>query len=67
MDLIKNKLISFSYSLKLFLTLNYTIKSFYQTYSIYLMTKIKLLSHFKLSNWFTKYLPTFLVILFYYL
>ena len=40
----KNKLIIFTYYLKLFLTLSHTIKLFYQIYLIYLMIKINLLS-----------------------
>ena len=35
---LKNKLIVFTYLLKLFFTLIYTIKLFYQTYLIYLIT-----------------------------
>ena len=35
---LKNKLIVFTYYLKLFLTLSHIIKLFYQTYLIYLMT-----------------------------
>ena len=35
---LKNELIIFTYYLKLFFTLNDTIKLFYQTYLIYLMT-----------------------------
>ena len=34
----KNKLIGFTYYLKLFFILNFTIKLFYQTYLIYLIT-----------------------------
>ena len=35
---LKNKLIVLTYFLKLFLTLDHTIKLFYQTYLIYLMS-----------------------------
>ena len=49
----KNKSIIFTYYLKSFLTLNYIIMLFYQTYLIYLITEIKLLSYFKLLSWFT--------------
>ena len=35
---LKNKLINFTYYLKLFFILSYTIKLFYQTYLIYLIT-----------------------------
>ena len=35
---LKNKLIGFTYYLKLFFALNHTIKLFYQIYLIYLMT-----------------------------
>ena len=41
---LKNKLIIFTYYLKLFFTLNHTIKLLYQIYLIYLITSIKLLS-----------------------
>ena len=50
---LKNKLI-FTYYLKLFLTLSHIIKLFYQTSLIYSIAWIKLLSHYKLLNWFTK-------------
>ena len=36
--ILKNKLIVFTYYLKLFFTLNHIIKLFYQIYLIYLMT-----------------------------
>ena len=46
----KNKLIVFTYYLKLFLILSHIIKLFYQTYLIYLITEINLLNHFKLLS-----------------
>ena len=52
----KNKLIIFTFYLKLFLILSQIIKLFYQTYLIYQMIKIKLLVYFKLSSWFIKQL-----------
>ena len=46
----KNKLIIFTFYLKLFLILSQIIKLFYQTYLIYQMIKIKLLVYFKLLS-----------------
>ena len=48
---LKNKLISFTYYLKLFFTLTYTIKL------------IKLLSNFKLLSWFTKCLGSITLVI----
>ena len=57
---LKNKLIVFTYHLKLFFTLNHTIKLFYQIDLIYLITSIKLLSHFNLLSWLTKHPLSFI-------
>ena len=46
----KNKLIIFTFYLKLFLILSQIIKLFYQTYLIYQIIKIKLLVYFKLLS-----------------